>query len=214
VTTSASTTTSTAPAPVPTPTSAPAKERVSFAALASAPMPGLARGRGHSGPLLHQRHMSDEVHGVSIEVLRACRCVRVRAWARELMSIALQQGKAKEAQADVSSTPAKEANAFVASGGRYVEEGTLKIQTKYAFISEPLPRVSCVVCRVCRVCRVCLRGAVGSTLFNPPFCRTGWAKYAFRLYTNGHLAYFHPDFVQPPPRSSAVRGACDWEALS
>lgn len=121
-----STTASTTPAPAPTPTSAPAKERVSFAALASAPMPGPARGRGHSGPLLHQRHMSDE------------------------------QGKAKEAQADVSSAPAKEANAFVASGGRYVEEGTLKIQTK-----------------------------------------TGWAKYAFRLYTNGHLAYFHPDFEEP-----------------
>ncbi|ELR16095.1 PH domain containing protein [Acanthamoeba castellanii str. Neff] len=120
-----STTASTTPAPAPTPTSAPAKERVSFAALASAPMPGPARGRGHSGPLLHQRHMSDE-------------------------------GKAKEAQADVSSAPAKEANAFVASGGRYVEEGTLKIQTK-----------------------------------------TGWAKYAFRLYTNGHLAYFHPDFEEP-----------------
>jgi hypothetical protein len=113
------------------------------------------------------------------------------------MSVALQQGKAKEAQADVSSTLAKEANAFVASGGRYVEEGTLKIQTKYALYSELLRRVSCVP----------LEGAVGSTLFNSPSCRTGWVKYAFRLYTNGHLAYFHPDFVQPLP-------ACDWEALS
>jgi hypothetical protein len=77
---------------------------------------------------------------------------------RELMSVALQQGKAKEAQADVSSAPAKEANAFVASGGRYVEEGTLKIQTKYAPFSELRQLavcVSCVVCRVSCVVRVC-----------------------------------------------------------
>jgi hypothetical protein len=67
------------------------------------------------------------------------------------MSVALQQGKAKEAQADVSSAPAKEANAFVASGGRYVEEGTLKVQTKYA------PFQNCdSACRVCVfVCRGC-----------------------------------------------------------
>jgi hypothetical protein len=126
------------------------------------------------------------------------------------MSVALQQGKAKEAQADVSSTPAKEANAFVASGGRYVEEGTLKIQTKYAFVSELLQRVSCVLCVSCVSCPSEERLAQLSSI--SPFCRTGWAKYAFRLYTNGHLAYFHPDFVQPLP--TVVRGACDWEAPS
>jgi hypothetical protein len=31
-------------------------------------------------------------------------------------------------------------------------------------------------------------------------CRKGWAKYSFILYTNGHLAYFHPDFVRRPLR--------------